>query len=230
MGKPTVAEILVIDADAKARRMIAAELRGLNRDVVDCADVAAALQSGASVGLIVCDLSELAGGGVKRLTALRRGSDGSTVPVIATAAHADAAELPPMLNDGVDDFIMKPVDMKELTVRARVWLQRGGVPPRDVLTAGAIRIDDGNHRVYVNDCRVELAPREYRLLLFLLRHPNRVHSRTQLLSSVWGASGKVGPRTVDVHIRRLRSILEPFSLSRYVQTVRGSGYRFSLED
>lgn len=225
-----MAGILVIDADAKVRGLIAAELRGLNRDVYDCDSIAAAVAGGARPDLVVCDASELAGDGVKRLSALRRGHEGRTVPIIATAAHANAAELVAMLTDGVDDFVIKPVDLKELKLRSQVCLQRGVSAPQDVLTAGAIRIDDGNHRVYVDGSRIELAPREYRLLLFLLRHPNRVHSRTQLLGSVWGTSGRIGPRTVDVHIRRLRSVLEPFGLARYVQTVRGSGYRFSPED
>lgn len=226
----TVAGILVIDADPKARSLIASELRGLNRDVFDCDGIAAAVANGAAHGLIVCDASELTGGGVNRLAPLRSDQSDRTAPVIVTALHAQADEIPSMLADGVDDFIIKPVDLTELRLRAQVWLQRGGTAPRGVLSAGAIRIDDANHRVYVDDCRVELAPREYRLLLFLLRHPNRVHSRSQLLGSVWGASSNVGPRTVDVHIRRLRSILEPFGHARHVQTVRGSGYRFSLED
>ena len=97
-----------------------------------------------------------------------------------------------------------------------------------VVSAAGIRIDNVSRRVTVDDQLVSLAPREYRLLLFLVSHPDRVFSREQLLVHVWDREATVGPRTVDVHIRRLRSMLEPFGYEGFLQTVRGSGYRFSL--
>jgi len=99
----------------------------------------------------------------------------------------------------------------------------------DVVSAGGISVDSAGHRVVVNGDYVNLAPREYRLLHFLLNYPDRVFSRKQLLVHVWDRDSSVGPRTVDVHIRRLRSVLEPYQYDRYIQTVRGTGYRFSLE-
>ena len=99
----------------------------------------------------------------------------------------------------------------------------------DVVSAGGISVDSAGHRVVVDSDYVNLAPREYRLLHFLLSYPNRVFSRKQLLVHVWDRDASVGPRTVDVHIRRLRSVLEAYGYDRYIQTVRGTGYRFSLE-
>ena len=99
----------------------------------------------------------------------------------------------------------------------------------DAISAGGISIDTAGHRVIVDNDYVTLAPREYRLLLFLLGNQDRVFSRKQLLVHVWDRDASVGPRTVDVHIRRLRSVLEPYGYERYVQTVRGTGYRFSLQ-
>ena len=99
----------------------------------------------------------------------------------------------------------------------------------DVVSAGGISVDSAGHRVVVAGDYVNLAPREYRLLHFLLSYPDRVFSRKQLLVHVWDRDASVGPRTVDVHIRRLRSVLEPYGYERYIQTVRGTGYRFSLE-
>jgi len=99
----------------------------------------------------------------------------------------------------------------------------------DVAIAGGISIDRAGHRVVVDGDYVALAPREYRLLLFLIANQDRVFSRKQLLAHVWDRDATVGPRTVDVHIRRLRSVLEPYKYDRYVQTVRGTGYRLSLE-
>ena len=100
---------------------------------------------------------------------------------------------------------------------------------QEVIGAGGISIDDVGHRVIVDGDYVTLAPREYRLLLFLLNNQDRVFSRKQLLMHVWDRDASVGSRTVDVHIRRLRSVLEPYGYQRYVQTVRGTGYRFSLK-
>lgn len=98
----------------------------------------------------------------------------------------------------------------------------------ETIGAGGISVDTAGHRVIVDGDYVTLAPREYRLLLFLLENQDRVFSRKQLLVHVWDRDSSVGPRTVDVHIRRLRSVLEPYKYDRYVQTVRGTGYRFSL--
>jgi two-component system phosphate regulon response regulator PhoB len=127
-------------------------------------------------------------------------------------------------------FIGKPFAMRAFVARVGACLGR---PPaafvRARLYAGGISVDKAGHRVLVDGRFVSLAPREYRLLLFLLSNPDRVFSRRQLLIHVWGRDAAVGVRTVDVHIRRLRSVLEPFGYERYLQTVRGSGYRFSLE-
>jgi two-component system phosphate regulon response regulator PhoB len=99
----------------------------------------------------------------------------------------------------------------------------------ETVSGGGITIDNAGHRVSVDGHYIALAPREYRLLLFLLNNTDRVFSRKQLLIHVWDRDATVGPRTVDVHIRRLRSTLEPFGYDRYLQTLRGTGYRFSLD-
>ena len=111
----------------------------------------------------------------------------------------------------------------------------GGAPPiplhslqDDLISAGGISIDIPGHRVVVDSVCVANTPREYRLLLFLINNQERVFSREQLLANVWDRAVSVGVRTVDVHVRRLRQVLEPFGYNRYLQTVRGSGYRFSV--
>ncbi len=126
-------------------------------------------------------------------------------------------------------LVGKPTDMSGLLARIDQGLAQ---PPSlhngKALVAGGITIDDVGHRVSVDGQYVSLAPREYRLLLFLTTHQDSVFSRDQLLVHVWDRDSSVGPRTVDVHIRRLRCVLEPFGYDKYLQTVRGSGYRFSL--
>ena len=119
-------------------------------------------------------------------------------------------------------------DVEESENRADT-LEAERPPDADVVSAGGISVDSAGHRVIVNGDYVSLAPREYRLLHFLLSYPDRVFSRKQLLVHVWDRDASVGPRTVDVHIRRLRSVLERYDYDRYIQTVRGTGYRFSLE-
>jgi len=126
-------------------------------------------------------------------------------------------------------LISKPTNMPELLARVEGSLSsQAAFSKSQVLTAAGIRIDNVSRRVTVDDTLVSLAPREYRLLLFLVSHPDRVFSREQLLIHAWDRDVAVGPRTVDVHIRRLRSMLEPFGYDGFLQTVRGSGYRFSL--
>lgn len=126
-------------------------------------------------------------------------------------------------------LIRKPTELPELLGRADDSVaNQSEHNSGQVVSAGGITVDNVGHRVVVDDSYVSLAPQEYRLLLFLLTHQDRVFSRDQLLVRVWGRNASVGLRTVDVHVRRLRSVLEPFDYDKYLQTVRGSGYRFSL--
>jgi len=100
---------------------------------------------------------------------------------------------------------------------------------QELISAGGVSINTVAHRVTVDGDYVTLAPREYRLMLFLLSNMDRVFSRKQLLTHAWGWNASVGSRTVDVHIRRVRRVLQPYGYDRYVQTVHGAGYRFSLK-
>jgi two-component system phosphate regulon response regulator PhoB len=100
----------------------------------------------------------------------------------------------------------------------------------EVLKAGVLELDAAGHRVVANANEIRLGPTEYRLLRFLMSHPDRVYSRTQLLDRVWGANVYVEERTVDVHVRRLRKALAEQGADTYIQTVRGAGYRFSVRD
>ena len=126
-------------------------------------------------------------------------------------------------------LVGKPTDMPGLLARVDQSLaEQPSMRDGKTIMSGGITIDPVGHRVSADGQFVSLAPREYRLLLFLMMHQDRVFSREQLLVHVWDRDVAVGPRTVDVHIRRLRSILEPFAYDVYLQTVRGSGYRFSL--
>ena len=138
-----------------------------------------------------------------------------------------------ILQDTHPDLMVVGRDLPELTsLVASVGKRIGSARAHngaETLKAGGISADTASHRVAIDGEYLALAPREYRLLLFLLSNQNRVFSRKQLLAHVWDREQSVGPRTVDVHVRRLRSVLEPFGHDRYLQTVRGTGYRFSID-
>ena len=133
------------------------------------------------------------------------------------------------LESGADDYITKPFSPRELMARIRAVLRRH-IPqmPDEAVAAGGLELSPASHRVTANGRAIELGPTEFRLLHFFMTHAERVYSRTQLLDQVWGSQVFVEERTVDVHIRRLRVALEPFEMDGLVQTVRGSGYRFSV--
>lgn len=228
----TLASILVVDSDIQAREQIAQELRELGHDVDELDTAGSAIQAVRRMcpDLMVCDIMLPDLSGIELLNDVRRSDELRKLRVLMTSATPGSADVVTALESGADDYVHKPVDLQELTARVGACLSRpANHADAERISAGGISIDKIGHRVIVDDTFVTLAPREYRLLLFLLTHQDRVFSRKQLLIHVWDRDVSVGPRTVDVHIRRLRSVLEPFGYSDYLQTVRGTGYRFSLE-
>jgi two-component system phosphate regulon response regulator PhoB len=134
------------------------------------------------------------------------------------------------LEAGADDYVTKPFSTRELIARINAVLRRtGGEVEGDVLQAGDLKLDTVGHRVTINNQPLELGPTEFRLLHFFMTHAERVFSRSQLLDQVWGDHVYIEERTVDVHIRRLRRALEPHGCDKFIQTVRGAGYRFSQQ-
>lgn len=162
----------------------------------------------------------------KQLRADERTKD---IPIIMLTARGDERDKILGLESGADDYITKPFSPRELMARIRAVLRRHiPVLPDETITAGGLELSPTNHRVSAKGKSIELGPTEFRLLHFFMTHPERVYSRTQLLDQVWGTQVFVEERTVDVHIRRLRAALEPAEMDSAIQTVRGSGYRFSI--
>jgi two-component system phosphate regulon response regulator PhoB len=149
--------------------------------------------------------------------------------VVVLAAEDRVREAIIALEFGADDCLGVPFDEAELVARVNACLRRPAAVARpDQLTAGPLMLDKGVHCLLVDEKPVDLAPAEFRLMAFFLENPGRVFSRSELLRRAWSKNVKAGHRTVDVHVRRLRQILEPFDCDDMIQTVRGFGYRFAL--
>ncbi len=151
------------------------------------------------------------------------------IPIIMLTARGDERDKILGLESGADDYITKPFSPRELMARIRAVLRRHiPVMPDETVAVGGLELSSTSHRVTAGGAAIELGPTEFRLLHFFMTHAERVYSRTQLLDQVWGTQVFVEERTVDVHIRRLRAALEPVGMDELIQTVRGSGYRFSI--
>ncbi|MDO8263233.1 MAG: phosphate regulon transcriptional regulator PhoB [Gallionella sp.] len=168
--------------------------------------------------------------GVALAKQLRADARTRDVPIIMLTARGDERDKISGLESGADDYMTKPFSPRELMARIRAVLRRH-VPqmPDEVVVAGGLELSPSKHRASAKGSILELGPTEFRLLHFFMTHAERVHSRTQLLDQVWGTQVFVEERTVDVHIRRLRAALEPAGMDNLIQTVRGSGYRFSAD-
>jgi two-component system, OmpR family, phosphate regulon response regulator PhoB len=150
------------------------------------------------------------------------------IPIIMVTARTEEEDRVRGLNIGCDDYISKPFSFPELVARIKAVMRRtlpgGG---QEKLAVAGLEVDTAGQRVTVRGAPVHLGPTEYKLLHFFVSHPERVYTREQVLDRVWGQNVYVEERTVDVHIRRLRKALEPFGVDSLIQTVRGTGYRFS---
>ncbi len=162
---------------------------------------------------------------------IRRKPETRSLPVIMLTARADAQDMVRGLNIGADDYVTKPFAMATLLARVRALLRRAGpAPAKETLSFADIALDQETHRVSRGGRAVALGPTEYRLLEFFLRHPRRVFSREEILDSLWGATIHVEPRTIDVHIRRLRKALNGEGEADFVRTVRAAGYALDTEE
>ena len=167
--------------------------------------------------------------GIEVCRQLRRGTETRDLPIIMLTARGEEGDKIRALNSGADDYITKPFSPSELIARLNALLRRARPAlAADTLTYGDVVMDLAAHRVSRRGRPITLRPTEFRLLQFLLEHPSRVYSREQLLNAVWTPDTYIEPRTVDVHIRRLRKALNAGGMPDIIRTVRASGY--SLED
>ncbi len=152
------------------------------------------------------------------------------LPIIMLTARAEEGDKIAGLDAGADDYITKPFSTNELLARIRAVLRRKAPEALDsAVEVGPLLLDPGTRRVSRDGAEVKLGPTEFRLLHFLMTHPERVHSRSQLLDRVWGDHVFIEERTIDVHVKRLREALERVQCARMIETVRGAGYRLTQQ-
>jgi two-component system phosphate regulon response regulator PhoB len=221
--------ILVVEDEAPIRQMIAFNLSRAGFEVEEAEDCSSARLriADARPDLLLVDWMLPDSTGLELTRTLRREDANREMPIIMLTARAEERDKLLGLDGGADDYITKPFSPRELLSRINAVLRRAAPPADEPLVAGELQLDPVSHRVFAGDREIRLGPTEYRLLKFLMENADRVYSRTQLLDFVWGQNVYIEERTVDVHVRRLRKVLEDYRVEHYIQTVRGAGYRFS---
>ena len=221
--------ILVVEDEAPIRQMIAFNLSRAGFEVEEAEDCTSARLriADSRPDLMLVDWMLPDSSGLELTRTLRREEANREMPIIMLTARAEERDKLLGLDGGADDYITKPFSARELLSRINAVLRRAAPSADEPLVAGDLQLDPVSHRVFVGEREIQLGPTEYRLLKFLMENANRVYSRTQLLDFVWGQNVYIEERTVDVHVRRLRKVLEEYKVEQYIQTVRGAGYRFS---
>lgn len=230
MSRPT---ILVVEDEAPLLTLLRYNLEKQGFRVDEAADGQEALMRVAEAppDLVLLDWMLPALSGLEVCRQLRRRHDTRDMPIIMVTARTEDQDAVRALDIGADDYIAKPFVMDALLARIRALLRRsGGIATKGMLSWHDITMDQDAHRVARNGRPLHLGPTEYRLLEFFLQHPGRVFSREQLLDAVWGRDIHVEPRTVDVHIRRLRKAVNGTGEVDIIRTVRSAGYALDLEN
>ncbi len=228
------ATILIVDDETPIREMLRMALESKGFACIEAADAVRAHSAivDESPDLVLLDWMMPGTSGIELIRRLKRDQATAGLPVIMLTARSEEDNKIHGLDVGADDYIAKPFSPRELVARINALLRRTDFGQKDeALRFGELTLDPVSHRVFVGGERVDIGPTEFRLLHFFMHHPERVYNRGQLLDQVWGGNVYIEERTIDVHIRRLRKVLQAASgvvdCSEFIQTVRGSGYRFS---
>lgn len=227
--------ILVIDDDPGVRKVLRYSLQAEDYAVQTAADAEQGLAyiKQAPPDLILLDWMMPGLSGLDLVKRLRARSETRHIPIIMLTAKVAEDDKVKGLLEGADDYVSKPFSIRELNARIRSLIRRAK-PHKlpEPIVIGAIRLDPNERKVTINGRRVTMGITEFKLLHFFAAHPNRVYSRAQILDYVWGVNKFIQERTVDVHILRLRKVLEQHGSAEMIETVRGLGYRLreSAED
>jgi two-component system phosphate regulon response regulator PhoB len=230
----SVTTVLIVDDEPDIREVMRFALEGAEFKTLEAGHADDARKSilADEPDLILLDWMLPGRSGLELAQQLKQNPKTRAIPIIMVSAKGDEGDRIRGLDKGeVDDYVTKPFSPRELVSRVKAVLRRARPEQASGnIDVSGLRIDHASHRVTAHGRRLEIAPTEYRLLHFFMSHPDRAFSRSQLLDQVWGDQVYVEERTVDVHIRRLRKILEQTHHDKLLQTVRGVGYRFSNKD
>lgn len=221
--------ILVVEDEPAIQELVVINLKHAGFLVIraSSAEEAETAIRSALPDLVILDWMLPGQSGVALAKKLRQNERTRELPIILLTARVHEEDKVQGLEAGADDYVTKPFSPKELVARVRAVLRRRAPHlAGDAIQIGELLLNPTTHRVSVGDNNIDLGPTEFRLLFFFMTHPERVYTRAQLLDEVWGDHVYIEERTVDVHIRRLRSALESSGYDERVETVRGTGYRF----
>ena len=230
----TSLNILVVEDEDAIREMLVMVLEQADLSVIAVASAEEAqhsLADNAMPDLVLLDWMLPGISGVDLARRLKKDDLFKSLPIILLTARGEEEDKVRGLEIGADDYVTKPFSPRELIARIKAVLRRSGKNiEEEILNADDVMLDVGKHRLTIAGKTLDVSPTEFKLMHFFMTHQDNVYSRTQLLDQVWGRSVYIEERTVDVHIRRLRKILKQHGKDELVQTVRGFGYRFSVED
>tara|TARA_B100001059_G_C17827861_1_gene582621 strand:- start:2276 stop:2962 length:687 start_codon:yes stop_codon:yes gene_type:complete len=223
-------KILVIEDEPDIRRNLEYNLSREGFSVSGAASISEAklILNSDFFNLILLDLMLPDGSGLDLCKSIKADAKTESIPIIILTAKDDEVDRVVGFELGADDYVTKPFSVRELILRIKAVLKRG-TKKREIVEVerqfADLKIDVDSHEVHVDDKKINLTALEFRLLRQLVDRRGRVQSRDQLLSDVWGYSSEVTTRTVDTHVKRLREKLGP--MGKYVQTIRGVGYKFA---
>ncbi|MCO5124365.1 MAG: phosphate regulon transcriptional regulator PhoB [Rhizobacter sp.] len=225
-----MSRILVVEDESAIAELIAINLRHAGHEVTiaETADEAQFAIAKALPELVLLDWMLPGQSGLALAKRWRADPRTRTLPIIMLTARADEADRVTGLDAGADDYLSKPFSTNELMARIRALLRRKAPEALDdAVEIAGLQLDPATRRVSFEGREVKVGPTEFRLLRFLMTHPERVHSRAQLLDRVWGDHVFIEERTVDVHVKRLREALAPVQCAAMIETSRGVGYRMT---
>lgn len=222
--------ILIIEDDQAIRTLFSRFLASKNYLINEAEDGEQALEFLGKINpdLILLDwmLPNLTG--PQLIKKIRKNPVQKDIPIIMLTARSEEADKIEGLEVGADDYMSKPISLQELHARIKALIRRSqGLTENKTIEVNGLSLDPANNLLTIQGKNVKIGLTEFRLLHYLMRKPDRLHSRAQLLDQVWGQGVFIEERTVDVHILRLRKLLKPYGVANLVQTVRGAGYRFS---
>lgn len=226
-------KILVVDDESAIRDMLRVALEMANYEVLEAANAqeAHSLVIDQRPDLVLLDWMMPGTSGLELARRLKRDEVTANLPIIMLTAKGEEDNKIQGLDVGADDYITKPFSPRELLARLKAVLRRTDPPGAATpIQVQGLCLDPVSHRITIHDQPIDMGPTEYRLLEFFLTHQERAYTRGQLLDHVWGGNVYLEERTVDVHIRRLRKALTVDGHEELIQTVRGTGYRFSTRN